>query len=195
MTDEQLALKAQSGDESSVNELLTKYKPLVSKLSRSYFLTDGDSEDILQEGMIGLYKAIRHYDKNKNASFKTFASTCIKHQLQSAIKIASAEKHKVLSTALSINDPSQDDEDGELEIYIPSSLPSPDDKLLERERMSEIKQKIKEVLSSLELEVLSLYLKGYNYNEISSISKLSKKSIDNALTRINNKLSFIKNKN
>ena len=195
MTDEQLALKAQSGDESSVNELLTKYKPLVSKLSRSYFLTDGDSEDILQEGMIGLYKAIRHYDKNKNASFKTFASTCIKHQLQSAIKIASAEKHKVLSTALSINDPSQDDEDGKLEIYIPSSLPSPDDKLLERERMSEIKQKIKEVLSSLELEVLSLYLKGYNYNEISSISKLSKKSIDNALTRIKNKLSFLKNKN
>ena len=195
MTDEQLALKAQSGDESSVNELLTKYKPLVSKLSRSYFLTDGDSEDILQEGMIGLYKAIRHYDKNKNASFKTFASTCIKHQLQSAIKIASAEKHKVLSTALSINDPSQDDEDGELEIYIPSSLPSPDDKLLERERMSEIKQKIKEVLSSLELEVLSLYLTGYNYNEISSISKLSKKSIDNALTRIKNKLSFLKNKN
>lgn len=195
MTDEQLALKAQSGDESSVNELLTKYKPLVSKLSRSYFLTDGDSEDILQEGMIGLYKAIRHYDKNKNASFKTFASTCIKHQLQSAIKIASAEKHKVLSTALSINDPSQDDEDGELEIYIPSPLPSPDDKLLERERMSEIKQKIKEVLSSLELEVLSLYLKGYNYNEISSISKLSKKSIDNALTRIKNKLSFLKNKN
>lgn len=195
MTDEQLALKAQSGDESSVNELLTKYKPLVSKLSRSYFLTDGDSEDILQEGMIGLYKAIRHYDKNKNASFKTFASTCIKHQLQSAIKIASAEKHKVLSTALSINDSSQDDEDGELEIYIPSSLPSPDDKLLERERMSEIKQKIKEVLSSLELEVLSLYLKGYNYNEISSISKLSKKSIDNALTRIKNKLSFLKNKN
>lgn len=195
MTDEQLALKARSGDESSVNELLTKYKPLVSKLSRSYFLTDGDSEDILQEGMIGLYKAIRHYDKNKNASFKTFASTCIKHQLQSAIRIASAEKHKVLSTALSINDPSQDDEDGELEIYIPSSLPSPDDKLLERERMSEIKQKIKEVLSSLELEVLSLYLKGYNYNEISSISKLSKKSIDNALTRIKNKLSFLKNKN
>ena len=195
MTDEQLALKAQSGDESSVNELLTKYKPLVSKLSRSYFLTDGDSEDILQEGMIGLYKAIRHYDKNKNASFKTFASTCIKHQLQSAIKIASAEKHKGLSTSLSINDPSQDDEDGELEIYIPSSLPSPDDKLLERERMSEIKQKIKEVLSSLELEVLSLYLKGYNYNEISSISKLSKKSIDNALTRIKNKLSFLKNKN
>ena len=172
MTDEQLALKAQSGDESSVNELLTKYKPLVSKQSRSYFLTDGDRGDLLQEGMIGLYKAIRHYDKNKNASFKTFASTCIKHQLQSAIKIASAEKHKVLSTALSINDPSQDDEDGELEIYIPSSLPAPDDKLLERERMSEIKQKIKEVLSSLELEVLSLYLKGYNYNEISSISKL-----------------------
>ncbi len=195
MTDEQLALNAQLGDEACVNELFKKYKPMVSKIARSYFLADGDSEDILQEGMIGLYKAIRHYDKNKNASFKTFASTCIKHQLQSAIKVASAEKNKILSTAISINDPSQDDEDGELEIYIPSSLPSPDDKLLEKERMNEIKQKIKEHLSSLELKVLSLYLKGYNYNEISSMSNLSKKSIDNALTRIKNKLSFLKNKN
>lgn len=193
MNDENLAIKAQSGDEFSVNFLLKKYKSLVNKIARSYFLTDGDIEDILQEGMIGLYKAIMHFDVDKNASFKTFATTCIKHQLQSAIKVASSEKNKILSSAISFNDTSQDDDDNEFELLIPSSLPTPDDKILEKERLQEIRKKIKEVLSNLEIKVLSLYLKGYNYNEISKISNINKKSIDNALTRIKNKLSFLKN--
>lgn len=192
MNDENLAIKAQSGDEFSVNFLLKKYKSLVNKIARSYFLTDGDIEDILQEGMIGLYKAIMHFDVDKNASFKTFATTCIKHQLQSAIKVASSEKNKILSSAISFNDTSQDDDDNEFELLIPSSLPTPDDKILEKERLQEIRKKIKEVLSNLEIKVLSLYLKGYNYNEISKISNINKKSIDNALTRIKNKLSFLK---
>ncbi len=193
MNDENLVIKAQSGDEFSVNFLLKKYKSLVNKIARSYFLTDGDIEDILQEGMIGLYKAIMHFDVDKNASFKTFATTCIKHQLQSAIKVASSEKNKILSSAISFNDTSQDDDDNEFELLIPSSLPTPDDKILEKERLQEIRKKIKEVLSNLEIKVLSLYLKGYNYNEISKISNINKKSIDNALTRIKNKLSFLKN--
>ena len=193
MNDENLAIKAQSGDEFSVNFLLKKYKSLVNKIARSYFLTDGDIEDILQEGMIGLYKAIMHFDVDKNASFKTFATTCIKHQLQSAIKVASSEKNKILSSAISFNDTSQDDDDNEFELLIPSSLPTPDDKILEKERLQEIRKKIKKVLSNLEIKVLSLYLKGYNYNEISKISNINKKSIDNALTRIKNKLSFLKN--
>lgn len=193
MNDENLAIKAQSGDEFSVNFLLKKYKSLVNKIARSYFLTDGDIEDILQEGMIGLYKAIMHFNVDKNASFKTFATTCIKHQLQSAIKVATSEKNKILSSAISFNDTSQDDDDNEFELLIPSSLPTPDDKILEKERLQEIRKKIKEVLSNLEIKVLSLYLKGYNYNEISKISNINKKSIDNALTRIKNKLSFLKN--
>lgn len=193
MTDEELVLKAQKNDEASVNLLLTRYKHLVNKIARSYFLADGDSEDILQEGMIGLYKAIINFDPKKNVSFKTFASTCIRHQLQSAIKVSSSEKNKILSSAISISDSPLDEEDGDLEIFIPSSLPSPDDKVLEKERFKEIKDKIIDTLSALELKVLSLYLKGYSYQEISSLSGLSKKSIDNALTRIKNKLAFLKN--
>ncbi len=194
MTDEELSLKAQEGDESSIDILLSKYKSLVNKIARSYFLTGGDIEDIAQEGMIGLYKAIIHFNQQKNASFKTFASTCIKHQIQSAIRIASSEKNKVLSSAIPLIDQTDNDEDEELkELPIPSDLPSPDDKLIEKEKLQEIKQKIYQKLTPLELKVLSLYLKGYSYNEISQIGNINKKSIDNALSRIKTKLSFLKN--
>ena len=194
MTDEELSLKAQEGDESSIDILLSKYKSLVNKIARSYFLTGGDIEDIAQEGMIGLYKAIIHFNQQKNASFKTFASTCIKHQIQSAIRIASSEKNKVLSSAIPLIDQTDNDEDEELkELPIPSDLPSPDDKLIKKEKLQEIKQKIYQKLTPLELKVLSLYLKGYSYNEISQIGNINKKSIDNALSRIKTKLSFLKN--
>ena len=194
MTDEELSLKAQEGDESSIDILLSKYKSLVNKIARSYFLTGGDIEDIAQEGMIGLYKAIIHFNQQKNASFKTFASTCIKHQIQSAIRIASSEKNKVLSSAIPLIEQTDNDEDEELkELPIPSDLPSPDDKLIEKEKLQEIKQKIYQKLTPLELKVLSLYLKGYSYNEISQIGNINKKSIDNALSRIKTKLSFLKN--
>lgn len=196
MTDEELVYKAQQGDDISVNTLLSKYKSLVNKLARSYFLIGGDMEDIIQEGMIGLYKAIKHFTLNKNASFKTFASTCIKHQIQNAIKIASSEKNKVLSTAIPIFEQTDfDDEDDIKEIFLPSDLPTPDDKLIEKEQLEEIKNKIIDKLSNLEFKVLTLYLQGYSYNEIAKLGKLNKKSIDNALSRIKNKLSFLKNDN
>lgn len=196
MTDEELSFKAQQGDESSVDYLLSKYKSLVIKIARSYFLTGGDIEDIAQEGMIGLYKAIIHFNKQKNTSFKTFANTCIKHQIQSAIRVASSEKNKVLSTAVPLVEQTDFDEDEELkEIPIPSDLPSPDDTLIEKEKLKEIKDKIYKLLTPLELKVLSLYLKGYSYNEISEIGNINKKSIDNALSRIKSKLSFLKNDN
>ena len=192
-SDEELACLAQKGEEKAVNTLLVKYKSLVNQIARSYFLTGGDMEDIVQEGMIGLYKAIMHFSQGKNVSFKTFASTCIKHQLQSAIRLASSEKNKVLSSALPIVDQlNSDDEEDKQEIVFPSDLPSPDDKVLEKERLSEVVEKIKSTLSPLEFKVLSLYLKGYSYNEISTLSDISKKSIDNALSRIKSKLSFLR---
>ncbi len=193
LTDEKLSSKARQGDENAVNTLLTKYKSLVNRIARSYFLTGGDIEDIIQEGMIGLYKAIMHYKDDKAASFKTFASTCIKHQIQSAVRVASSEKNRVLSSALPIIEQlNNDDDEDNAEIVFPSALPSPDDTVIEKENISEIILKIKKTLSSLELKVLNLYLKGYSYDEISKIGNLSKKSIDNALTRIKNKLSFLK---
>lgn len=192
LSDEELASLAQNNDEMAVNTLLKKYKSLVNQIARSYFLTGGDMEDIVQEGMIGLYKAIMHFKNTKSASFKTFASTCIKNQVQSAVRVASSEKNKVLSSAIPIIDQLNSDEEDEKEIIFPSDLPSPDEQLIEKESLKEIMTKIKETLSSLELKVLTLYLKGYSYNEIAKISNLNKKSIDNALTRIKNKLSFLR---
>ena len=194
MNDEKLIELAQNGDGNAVNTLLIKYKSLASKIARSYFLTGGDIEDIIQEGMIGLYKAIMHFSKNKNASFTTFASICIKNQIQSAIKIASSDKNKALSSAMPITEQvDDDDEDGKIEIIIPSLSPSPDDEVIAKERLKEIATIIKSTLSDMEYKVLCLYLKGFNYDEISKASGLNKKSIDNALTRIKNKLSFLKN--
>ena len=193
LPDEELSIIAQKGDENSVNILLKKYKSLVNQIARSYFLTGGDIEDIVQEGMIGLYKAIMHFKEGKTASFKTFASTCIKHQVQSAVRVASSEKNKILSSALPIIDRLNSEDEDEKEIILPSELPSPDVCLIEKERLGDIIEKIKQTLSSMELKVLTLYLKGYSYNEISTIGNISKKSIDNALTRIKNKLSFLKN--
>lgn len=191
--DEELALKAQSYDEDAINTLLNKYKNLVNKISRSYFLIGGDIEDIVQEGMIGLYKAITHFSPQKNASFKTFASICIKNQIQNAIKIASSEKNRVLSTALSIADDPVFDEDEKLGFETLTDFSSIEDKIVEKEKVEEILFHVKEKLSTLEKKILNLYLEGYNYNEISQMANISKKSIDNGLTRIKNKLSFLKN--
>ena len=194
MTDEQLSLSAQSGHEEALDTLLAKYKSLVNKIARKYFLVGGDMEDIVQEGMIGLYKAIKHYHNDRNSSFKTFARICISHQIQSAIKLASAEKNMILSTALPIAEKvsHDDEEEEEIEIVVQSNLPTPDDKLLEKEKMQELVLVIKKVLSPLELKILSLYLKGYSYNEIAQMANVNKKSIDNGLSRIKNKLSFLK---
>lgn len=193
---EKLLQEAQVGNEEAIEQLFSIYKPLVNKIARSYFLTGGDVEDLVQEGMIGLFKAIKNFKEDKNASFKTFATTCIKNQIQSAVRVASSEKNMILSTALSIEQPSnfEDDED-EIEIVLPSPLPKPDEKIENKENFKQITKKIILALSHLELKILIEYLKGYNYNEIANQNKISKKSVDNALSRIKNKLSFLKNKN
>lgn len=194
ITDEELAIQAKMGNQDAMSELFARYKNLVNKLSRSFFLAGGDVEDLIQEGMIGLYKAIQNYSADKNASFKTFATLCVKHQIQTAIKIASAEKNKILSSALPIAEQTDfdDDDDSDGEIIIPSSQPSPDTQVIEKENQKELLNKINKTLSEMERKVLSLYLQGYSYNEIANLSKISKKSIDNALTRIKNKLQFLK---
>ena len=192
LLDEELSIKAQKGNEEAVNTLLIRYKNLVNKISRRYFLVGSDIEDIVQEGMIGLYKAIMNFSQDKNASFKTFASTCIKHHIQNAIKVASSEKNKVLSTALSITEDPTFEKDEKLGFKLFNELPSPVEKIIEKEKMQEIKDIVKEALSPLEQKILALYLGGYNYNEIAQIASISKKSIDNGLSRIKNKLSFLK---
>ena len=196
MTDEELVLKAQQGDQTAMNEILTKYKSLVTKISRHYFLIGGDVEDLIQEGMIGLYQAIQGFKRGKNATFKTFAVTCIKHKVYNTIKKASSEKNTILSHALSISEQEDfDDEGNSMEIVLSSDAPKSDELVIEKENAIELIDKIKENLSPLEQEVLVLYLKGYSYKEISQLSNTPKKSVDNALTRIKSKLQFLKKEN
>ena len=188
LNDEELALQAKLGDEKAENILLEQYKSLVVKIARSYFILGGEMEDIVQEGMIGLYKAIKGYDNKKNASFKTFATMCIKHQIQSAIKKANAKKNAPLSNSVSLQSFSENSDD---EDFLPVNLIfqiSPDEKIINREEYKTLLKNIKKMLSNKEMKVLKLYLKGYTYKEISNILKISEKSIDNSLSRIKTKL-------
>lgn len=196
LTDIQLIKMARSGDENALDFLLNKYKKLASKIARSYFLIGAEYEDLLQEAMIGLYKAYISYDTTSIASFSTFARTCITRNIQSAVKKANRKKNQILNNCISLTSQGAVDfeDDDEPSIVIPSNVLSPDQQLIESENLLQIKQKIKDSLSKFELEVLSLYLKGYSYTQIAQKLQLTNKSIDNALNRIKTKLSFLKNK-
>lgn len=187
-TDEELIKLISTGDEQAEDELLERYKNLIVKISRRYFLVGGDIEDIIQEGMFGLYKAIKGFSQQKNTSFKTFAIICIKHQIQTAIKKANTNKNRPLSTTVSLQ--SYDTLNESMD-FLPIELVldiSPDEELINKENLTDLKNKIKSSLSSLEYKVLQLFLQGYSYKEISQTLKVSSKSIDNSLTRIKTKL-------
>ena len=193
MTDEELVALSQKGDESAENEILEKYKDTVVKISRGYFIIGGELEDIIQEGMIGLYKAIKNFSKNKNATFKTFAIMCIKHQIQTAIKKANTQKNLPLSNSVSLQSFSEKSEEDE---FLPVNLifqVSPDEKIINRENYKYLVSAIKKTLSKKEFEVLKYYLRGYTYKEIADFLNLNQKSIDNSLSRIKNKLKNIHN--
>lgn len=188
LRDEELVEKIKSGDGDAENELFERYKDLVVKISRGFFIVGGDIEDIVQEGMIGLYKAVRGYSTHKETSFKTFAVICIKHQIQSAIKRANTNKNKPLSSAVSLQDFTPNSENVD---YLPVELilnSTPDEKVIDKENFETLKKIIKDSLTDLELKVLVQYLQGYTYKEIANNLKISKKSIDNSLSRIKTKL-------
>lgn len=195
-TDEELVLLAQKGDTDAELEVFSHYRNLLRKVCRSYFLIGGDSDDLMQEGMIGLYKAIKSYSKDKNVSFAAYAGLCVKRQIQTAIKKANSQKNLILSTAipLTTQDKFDDEDDDSPEIIIPSSEQSADDKMIYEETLYETTELIKQKLSKMELQVLVKYLNGYSYKEISVQTGLTEKSIDNALSRIKKKLSILKEK-
>lgn len=188
MTDEQLALLAQQGNSNAELELFNKYRSLINKCSRGYFLIGGDIEDLVQEGMIGLYKAIKNYSADKAATFSTFASLCIRRQIQSAVRNASAKKNKALASAVPIMDEDSDDTG----VYLIADGESPDSILIHRQTSQAIFEELKKLLSPLEYDVLKYYLSGLSYQQIASKTKQTKKSIDNALSRIKKKLTAIK---
>lgn len=192
LTDEEVIEKYKAGDENALDFLLAKYKSLASKISRSYFLIGAESEDILQEAMIGLYSACRKYDKAEGTSFKTFASLCINRAVLSAIKTANRQKNKILNESFSLSSQGSVvlEKDGvdDLCIYIPSNEAIPEDALIARERAGDLNRAINEELSKKEKSVLNLYLQGLSYVEIAERLGETTKSVDNAISRTKKKL-------
>ena len=190
MPDEDIVDLAQEADGAALEYLLNKYKNFVRTKARSYFLIGADHEDIVQEGMIGLYKAIRDYRRDKQKSFRAFAELCITRQIITAIKTATRQKHIPLNNYVSLNRPIYDEEsDRTLLDVITEDVPSnPEEVLIDREDFSVIEGRIGEMLSDLEKQVLVRYIEGKSYAEISEEMGRHVKSIDNALQRIKRKL-------
>lgn len=190
MPDEDIVELAQETDGAALEYLLNKYKNFVRTKARSYFLIGADHEDIVQEGMIGLYKAIRDYRRDKLKSFRAFAELCITRQIITAIKTATRQKHIPLNNYVSLNRPIYDeDSDRTLLDVITEEIPSnPEEMLIDREDLSVIEGRIGEMLSDLEKQVLVRYMEGKSYVEIGEEMGRHVKSIDNALQRIKRKL-------
>ena len=193
MTDEQIVQLAQAGEEPALVYLLNKYRNFVRSKARSYFLIGADHEDIVQEGMIGLFKAIRDYREDRLSSFRAFAELCITRQIITAIKTATRQKHIPLNSYVSLNKPIYDEESDRtlLDVITEGYLANPEDVLINREDMSLIEVRIAQSLSPLERQVLAKYLQGKSYQEISRDMKRQIKSIDNALQRVKRKLAKI----
>ena len=190
MNDEQIVLLCHEGNSLAEEYLLNKYKNFVRSKARSYFLVGADHEDIVQEGMIGLYKAIRDYKPEKLSSFKAFAELCITRQIITAIKTATRQKHIPLNSYISLNKPLYDEESDRtlMDIIMEGNNGNPEDMIINQENLGNIHQKINEVLSGLEQQVLTAYLDGKSYQEIAETLGRHVKSIDNALQRVKRKL-------
>lgn len=191
LCDEELVLLSRGGDDNALDFLMKKYSGMVRKRSHTYFLIGADRDDIVQEGMIGLFKAVRDYDSSKQSGFKAFAELCVTRQIITAIKTATRQKHMPLNTYISLNRPLFDEE---YEITLmdiigeDSATVNPEDIVVNREQFSDIEIRIEEILSSFECKVLSCYLQGKSYQEIGSELGKDPKSIDNALQRIKRKV-------
>lgn len=190
LTDEEIVQLCHSGDSMAEEFLLNKYKNFVRSKARSYFLIGADHEDIVQEGMIGLYKAIRDFKQEKLSSFRAFAELCITRQIITAIKTATRQKHIPLNSYVSLNKPLYDEESDRtlLDILMEGTTSNPEEMIINQENLGTIHQKINEVLSGLEQEVLTAYLDGKSYQEIAEALGRHVKSIDNALQRVKRKL-------
>lgn len=190
MVDDEIIMHARAGSREAFEYLINKYKNFVRSKARAYFLIGADREDIIQEGMIGLCKAIRDYKPDKLSSFRAFAELCITRQIITAIKTATRQKHIPLNSYVSLNKPLYDDDSDRILIDIigQSSVLDPEQMIINREEYSGIEDKIAQILSELEWEVLSLYLEGRSYQEISEELDRHVKSIDNALQRVKRKL-------
>ena len=190
MSDEDIVALANSGHTLAQEFLIDKYKNFVRAKARSYFLIGADKEDIIQEGMIGLYKAIRDFRADKLSSFRAFAELCITRQIITAIKTATRQKHIPLNSYISLNKPIYDEDSDRtlLDVISGTRITDPEELVISREEFDNIEAKMSEILSSLEWKVLMFYLEGKSYQEIAKDLGRHVKSIDNALQRVKHKL-------
>ena len=191
MADEDVVLKAKQEDNALAQEyLLHKYRNFVRAKARSYFLIGAEREDIIQEGMIGLYKATRDFKHDKLASFRAFAELCITRQIITAIKSATRQKHAPLNSYISLNKPvyTEESERTLIEMLSSAKVTNPEDLIISKEELDDIERNIGHILSDLEWEVLEGYLDGRSYQEMAEVTDRSVKSIDNALQRVKRKL-------
>jgi RNA polymerase sporulation-specific sigma factor len=190
MPDETVAELAREFDSGAIEYLLNKYKNFVRAKARSYFLIGADREDIVQEGMIGLYKAIRDFRITRLTSFRAFAELCITRQIITAIKTATRQKHRPLNSYISLNKPVFDEESDRtlIDIIASAKITNPEDIIIGKEDFSMIEYKMSKMLSPLEMQVLKKYIEGKSYFEVAEELDRSVKSVDNALQRVKNKL-------
>lgn len=189
-TDEEIVEAVRNGDSIALEYLINKYKNFVRAKARSYFLIGADREDIVQEGMIGLYKAIRDFKGDKLASFKAFAELCITRQIITAIKTATRQKHIPLNSYVSLDKPIYDEDSDRtlLDVICGTRVSDPEELIINQEEFVGLEDKMSEILSDLERKVLMLYLDGRSYQEIAVDLDRHVKSIDNALQRVKRKL-------
>ncbi len=187
-TNEELVEKVKKGNEVAIEILFARFKALLNKISRSFFLLGGDNEDVMQEAMLGLYKACLNYKGGGETSFKTFAILCIKRNILSAIKKNNTMKNKILNESISLSKIFFNEEE---DVTISCDILYPDEKIIENESYEEVKKLICSKLSHLELKILNQFLMGLSYDEMSKKLDVTKKSIDNALRRIKVKLQFL----
>ena len=191
MTDEEIVLEAkENANNIALDYLINKYRNFVRAKARSYFLIGADREDIIQEGMIGLYKAIRDFRNDKLSSFRAFAELCVTRQIITAIKTATRQKHIPLNSYVSLNKPIYDEDSDRtlLDVLSGTKISDPEELVISREEFIDIEAKMGQILSELEWKVLMSYLDGKSYQEIAIDLERHVKSIDNALQRVKRKL-------
>ncbi|WP_410512504.1 RNA polymerase sporulation sigma factor SigH [Paenibacillus sp. BR2-3] len=190
VSDEDIVEVFRGGDSGALEYLINKYRNFVRAKARSYFLIGADREDIVQEGMIGLYKAIRDFKGDKLSSFKAFAELCITRQIITAIKTATRQKHIPLNSYVSLDKPIYDEDSDRtlMDVICGTQVLDPEELIINQEEFIGLEDKMAEILSDLERKVLMLYLDGRSYQEIAEDLKRHVKSIDNALQRVKRKL-------
>ena len=189
-SDEELISEIHNGNDIAIDVLISRYTPLVRRLARPYFLAGGDAEDLVQEGMIGLLKAIRSFNIELDVTFRTYASLCIKSGLMTALKNALRKKHSPLNEYISLEAPFFGSCPEQIGFYesVLGTVCDPVEHVIGNEALEELSQTLSGILSGFEAKILPLYLEGRSYQEISEITSKPQKSVDNAIQRIRRKL-------